>query len=258
MIANDVPVAPEQRRAEDDPRLRHGRRPGDQALPGGGKSFVGPARTRSSSTSAPLRRHQHRQAGRPDIGSATRAAARTTSPATTHSFVLQVPEAEVTRDRKAVAGADAAQRRRRCLGDHRASAQVLDARQGRRQARLGPGHRLGNPLINEVIIPIGQKDKFNRTHPADDARTSASTPLNPEPARLLNALFNLGVKETDRTDIVQALLTGVPGLTQIGSKPAAADTLKLNLGVPPSRHREPLRRPRGRHRRLPERPPSGR
>ena len=44
----------------------------------------------------------------------------------------------------------------------------------------------------------------------------------------------LGVKETNRTDIVQALLTGVPGLTQIGDHPAAADTLKLNLGVPPS------------------------
>src|SRR6185369_1198634 len=94
--------------------------------------------------------------------------------------------------------------------------------------------RLGNPLINEVIIPISQKDKFNRTSPANDAKNFGKYALNPEPARLLNALYNLGVKETDRTDIVQALLTGVPGLTQIGSKPAAADTLKLNLGVPPS------------------------
>ena len=42
------------------------------------------------------------------------------------------------------------------------------------------------------------------------------------------------MKETDRTDIVQALLTGVPGLTQIGSSPVPADTLKVNLGVPPS------------------------
>ena len=32
----------------------------------------------------------------------------------------------------------------------------------------------------------------------------------------MNALFGLGIKEKDRTDIVQALLTGVPGLTQIG------------------------------------------
>ena len=94
--------------------------------------------------------------------------------------------------------------------------------------------RLGNPLINEVIIPISQKDKFNRTSPADDLANFGKYALNPEPARLLNALFNLGVKETNRTDIVQALLTGVPGLTQIGNNPAPADTLKLNLGVPPS------------------------
>ena len=50
----------------------------------------------------------------------------------------------------------------------------------------------------------------------------------------MNVLFDLGVKETGRTDIVTALLTGVPGLTQIGSKPAAADTLKINLGVAPA------------------------
>ena len=84
------------------------------------------------------------------------------------------------------------------------------------------------------MIPIGQKDRFNRTEPADDAANFGKYALNPEPARLLNALFGLGVKETNRADIVQALLTGVPGLTQIGDKPAAADTLKLNLGVPPA------------------------
>ena len=85
-----------------------------------------------------------------------------------------------------------------------------------------------------MIIPIGLKDKFNRTSPADDAANFGASALAPEPARLLNALFDLGVKETNRTDIVQALLTGVPGLTQIGSKPVPADTLKVNLGVPPS------------------------
>ncbi len=85
-----------------------------------------------------------------------------------------------------------------------------------------------------MIIPIGLKDKFNRTSPADDAANFGAAALAPEPARLLNALFKLGVKETGRTDIVQALLTGVPGLTQIGSKPVPADTLKVNLGVPPS------------------------
>ena len=94
--------------------------------------------------------------------------------------------------------------------------------------------RLANPLINEVIIPMGMKDKFNATSPANDAKNFGQFALNPEPARILNALFGLGIQENNQTDIVQALLTGVPGLTQIGKNPAAADTLKLNLGVSPS------------------------
>ena len=145
-----------------------------------------------------------------------------------------MPEAQVTRDGKAVAGAGRQERRRRRLGDDRAAPDHgPPPPQGARRSWVQVS-RLGNPLINEVVIPIGQKDRFNRTEPADDAANFGKYALNPEPARLLNALFGLGVKETNRTDIVQALLTGVPGLTQIGAKPAAADTLKLNLGVPPA------------------------
>ena len=53
---------------------------------------------------------------------------------------------------------------------------------------------------------------------------------------MLNALFDINAPETDRTDIVQALLTGIPGLNQHSGKFAGTpvDTLKLNLGVPPS------------------------
>jgi hypothetical protein len=94
--------------------------------------------------------------------------------------------------------------------------------------------RLGNPLVNEVVIPLGQKDRFNRTQPQNDAANYGKFVVNPELAKLMNALFDLGVKETNRTDIVTALLTGVPGVTQISKKPAAADTLKVNLGVPPT------------------------
>ena len=117
----------------------------------------------------------------------------------------------------------ASQRRRRRVGDHRAATRVgarATTARGTSSSNWVQVSRLGNPLINEVIIPIGQKDKFNRTSPADDAKNFGKYALNPEPARLLNALFNLGVKETNRTDIVQALLTGVPGLTQIGNNPA--------------------------------------
>ena len=74
----------------------------------------------------------------------------------------------------------------------------------------------------------------------------------------MNALFNLGVKETDRSDIVLALLQGIPGLNQHKGSNAGkpVDTLKINLGIAAVGDREPARRPRWRPRRLPERPPA--
>ena len=176
----------------------------------------------------------------------------------THSFALQVPEAEVTRDHKPVVGPGRVQRRRRRVGEHRAPAHQRAPPASHVKRHWVQVSRLGNPLINEVIIPISQKDKFNRTSPANDAKNFGKYALNPEPARLLNALFELGVKETDRTDIVQALLTGVPGLTQIGEQAGRGRHAQAQPRRPAGRHREPLRRPRRRHRRLPERPPAGR
>ena len=92
--------------------------------------------------------------------------------------------------------------------------------------------------MNEVVIPLGLKDQFNRTTPDQRRELYAEFVLNPELAKLMNALFNLGVKETDRTDIVLALLQGVPGLNQQTGKPV--DTIKLNLGTPPSADPKPL------------------
>lgn len=95
--------------------------------------------------------------------------------------------------------------------------------------------RLGNPLVNELIIPIPKKDEFNRTAPQDDVKNFGRYVLNPNLAALINALFpSVKAPEHNRTDIVQALLTGIPGVTQISKRPAAADTLKINLGVPPT------------------------
>lgn len=65
--------------------------------------------------------------------------------------------------------------------------------------------------------------------------------LGPEVARQINevatiSLLNLRAPEKDRTDLVEVYLTGMPGLNQIDkANPVAADTLKLNMGVPPSR-----------------------
>ncbi|MFN8131099.1 MAG: DUF4331 domain-containing protein [Solirubrobacteraceae bacterium] len=149
-----------------------------------------------------------------------------------HSIVLQVPEAAVTVDGKSVLSPTA---KNAVVGVWSSTERprVLVAGKARKGGSVQVS-RLGNPLVNEVVIPVGQKDKFNATQPKDDAKNYAGSVVKPELAAVINALFKLGVKETDRTDIVTALLTGIPGVTQIGSKPAAADTLKLNLGVPPT------------------------
>lgn len=155
------------------------------------------------------------------------------------SVVLQVPESRVVRGGGSVSGPTAANA---VVGvwasTERKRLQVTNVSGGGsgivRRSSYVQVSRLGNPLINELVIPLRLKDKFNRTQPSDDLENFGKYVLAPFPAAALNLLYKLGVKETDRTDIVQALLTGIPGVTQIGSKPAPADTLKINLGVPPS------------------------
>ena len=171
-----------------------------------------------------------------------------------HSIVLQVPKSDVTVDHKAVSGPTApnavvgvwsSTERPRIQVQGKASA--VAARKHRKHharksedKRFVQVSRLGNPLVNEVVIPIGQKDHFNATQPSQDAKLYGKYVLNPELAHVMNLLFNINAPEHNRTDIVQALLTGIPGKTQIGKHPAAADTLKINLGVPPTANPNPL------------------
>jgi hypothetical protein len=233
-IANDAPVVPDNVGPKTIPNFAQVEAGGVTSLKGGGKTIVTPADDAFFvDLGAIFDGINIDKPGRPNIGLGNQGGGKDdVAGYNTKSFVLQVPESEVTRNGKPVADMNAknavvgvwstTERKRLSVRRHRTSDKWVQV------------SRLGNPLINEVIIPIGKKDKFNATSPANDAKNFGTFALNPEPARLVNALFNLGVKETNRTDIVQALLTGVPGLTQIGKKPAAADTLKLNLGVPPA------------------------
>jgi hypothetical protein len=153
----------------------------------------------------------------------------------THSIVMQIPERLVTRDRRAVSGPDATNA---VVGvwstTERRRLQVSAAARRRGGGRWVQVSRLGNPLVNEVVIPLGQKDRFNRTTPDRDATLYGKYVVKPELAAVLNALFNIGAPENDRTDIVQALLQGIPMLNQHKGidGPPAVDTIKLNLGVP--------------------------
>jgi hypothetical protein len=163
-----------------------------------------------------------------------------------HAIVLQVPKSQVTVDGKAVSGPAASNAvvgvwsstDRPRLEVQGVSAAHVAKKRHKRHAAIDSGYvqvsRLGNPLVNEVVIPLGQKDHFNATQPSDDAKLYGKYVLTPELAHVMNLLFHINAPETNRTDIVQALLTGIPGKTQIGTHPAAADTLKINLGVPPT------------------------
>jgi Domain of unknown function (DUF4331) len=93
--------------------------------------------------------------------------------------------------------------------------------------------RLGMPLVNEVVIPVGQKDRFNGSDPEHDAQF-ASLVQNPEPARLIPILYpGIKVPAAPRSDLVAIFLTGIPGLNQpAGVKPS--EMIRLNMGFAPS------------------------
>ena len=159
-----------------------------------------------------------------------------------HSIVLQVPEEKVTRDgdevdsakdSNAVVGVWASTERKRVsvLASHN------DDDDGDDYVQVS---RLGNPLVNEVVIPVGKKDMFNRTTPDRDAELYGQYVVKPELAGILNLLFNVGAPETNRLDIVQAVLQGLPGLNQQGKNPKPVDTIKLNLGTAPAANPNPL------------------
>jgi len=93
--------------------------------------------------------------------------------------------------------------------------------------------RLANPLVNEVIIPVGKKDYWNAQKPSRDSEFLKYY-QNPELAKLVNLLYPSlpDAPTTGRADLVAVLLIGVPGLNFI--RDTKADLLRLNTGIPPT------------------------
>jgi hypothetical protein len=90
--------------------------------------------------------------------------------------------------------------------------------------------RLGMPLVNEVVIPLGKKDHFNASDPRDDAQFGGFV-LNPEPARLIPVLYpGVHVPTSPRNDLVAIFLTGIAGLNQ-PPHVRPAEMLRLNMAV---------------------------
>ncbi len=74
---------------------------------------------------------------------------------------------------------------------------------GRFQRQSGPFiqvSRLGNPIFNEGLVALRDKDNLNRSYPPGDARY-ATYARNPEIARLVNTIYGTTFQETGRTDL---------------------------------------------------------
>jgi uncharacterized protein DUF4331 len=144
----------------------------------------------------------------------------------THSIAIQVPISQLVKIPNTTIGVYAS-----------ASRQKIEIRRpdGTNDSS-GPWvqvSRLGNPLINEVVIPLGKKDLWNRSEPEDDAQF-ASSYTDPEVPALVNLLYPAlpDAPTTGRGDLVAVLLTGVNGLNSTGEK--KADLLRLNTSIAPS------------------------
>jgi hypothetical protein len=86
--------------------------------------------------------------------------------------------------------------------------------------------RLGNPLVNEVVIPVKDKDEFNRSQPVDDAGSFLSYVQSPEVPKLVAAIYKVPAPATPREDLVEVFLTGV---CNVAGCPMAVDALDVNL-----------------------------
>ena len=158
-----------------------------------------------------------------------------------HSIAIQVPISTVTRPGRPVIGVWTSASRQRVT--------LWDADNGE-NVNAGPFRqvsRLGNPLFNEVIVPLGKKDLWNSLPPSDD-KQFAGYVTQPGLAALLPVLYpgvfkNLAAvvaAGTPRADLEAILLTGIPAgiisktfTTFTGT--VLADMLRLNTSIPPAK-----------------------
>jgi hypothetical protein len=162
-----------------------------------------------------------------------------------HSIALKVPKQELTRggfqptdpmDRRSVIGVWASASRQQALIRQTGTGEVQLAGDWVQVSRLG------NPLFNEVIVPMGEKDLWNSLSPASDGQFLQYV-QHPELASLLPVLYpgvfpHLAALTAARADLVAILLTGLPaGIVpgfQNNTGKQYADELRLNLAIPPT------------------------
>jgi hypothetical protein len=118
--------------------------------------------------------------------------------------------------------------------EHAAGAGAPDGADKSTDGDLRQVSRLGMPLVNEVVIGLPDKDKWNGSQPSDDSQFLTYV-TNPSLPVLLNVLFGAAAKvpAMPRNDLVAAFLTGVKGLNQpVHVTPS--EMLRLNTSIAPT------------------------
>jgi len=90
--------------------------------------------------------------------------------------------------------------------------------------------RLGNPLVNEVVIPIKDKNKFNRSRPKQDQQFLEYV-TDPYLPKVVEAVYGIEAPKTPRNDLVAVFLTGIEGLNQ-PKNVEPSEQLRLNMTTP--------------------------
>ena len=149
------------------------------------------------------------------------------------SIVLEVPIACVTAGAEPVIGAwtTASVRQGRLLDGSPASGTNRVAIEGGPWTQVS---RLGMPLVNEVVIGLKDKDRFNASRPSGDAQF-ADYVTHPTLPALIQTLFPSAPAPTrfPRTDLVTAFLTGIPGLNR-PARVVPSEQLRLNTAIAPT------------------------
>ena len=94
--------------------------------------------------------------------------------------------------------------------------------------------RLGNPLVNEVVIGLDDKDKFNSSKPKNDVANFADYVTNPTLPALIQTLFPTAVAPTNfpRNDLLTVFLKGIKGVNQPATVAVPAEMMRLNTSIP--------------------------
>jgi hypothetical protein len=176
-----------------------------------------------------------------------------------HTIAIQIPITQLTKDGKSVSGPTASNA---VIGIYASASRrrltVLSPEGGSHSA--GPFvqfSRMGNPLVNELFVPLRNRDRWNAANPADEIQFRQTEVVAPEVPPGLDVLYGTNTQSsgilakalkpfptTNRVDLELVLFKGIPVNPITGpnyttvisgdiSKAAYADLLRVNMGISP-------------------------